>query len=151
VSADWTTLGELLPWLRGQAVHLAAAGAEPELTRTLRAAGFTLARAVVAEPPAGGERYQPVVVALRLPDSAAGNLDALADSLRDLPLRWPGCDRLALLVAGADSLVRGDLLSWLQLSLVLGQATATLWQSNGLILETVFLFPDGTFGVDAPH
>jgi len=142
----WTTLGELLPWLRGQAVHLAAASTEPELTRTLRSAGFTLAR---ANSPLS-DSYQPVVSALRLPATAAGNLDALADSLRDLPTRWPDCRRLVLL-ADAEELVRTDLLDWLQLSLVLGQAAGTLWESAGLVFETVFLVPDGTFGADAPH
>jgi hypothetical protein len=143
---DWTTLGELLPWLRGQAVHVAAAGTEPELTRTLRSAGFTLARANSPR----SDRYQPVVTALRLPATAAGNLDALADSLRDLPTRWPDCRRLVL-VADAEEMVRTDLLGWLQLGLVLGQATGTLWESAGLVFETVFLVPDGTFGADAPH
>ena len=142
----WTTLGEQLPWLRGQAVHLAAASAEPELTRTLRAAGFTLAR-TGSEPAA--ERYRSVTTALRLPETAADNLDALADALRDLPIRWLGCRRLALL-ADAEQLVRTDLLSWLQLGLVLGQATGTLWESAGLVFETVFLVPDGTFGADVP-
>jgi hypothetical protein len=143
---SWTTLGELLPWLRGQAVHLSAAGAEPELSRTLVAAGFTLARAGEERP----GRFRSVTSALRLPDTAADNLDALADSLRDLPARWPDCHRLVLLV-DADQLVRTDLLSWQQLSLVLGQATETLWQLAGLIFETVFLVPDGSFGADAPH
>jgi len=143
---SWTTLGELLPWLRGQGVHLAAAGAELELSRTLVAAGFTLARAGDERP----GRFRSVTRALRLPDTAADNLDALADSLRDLPARWPDCQRLVLLV-DADQLVRTDLLSWQQLSLVLGQATETLWQLAGLIFETVFLVPDGSFGADAPH
>jgi hypothetical protein len=144
----WTTLGEHLPWLRGQSVHLAAASTEPELTRTLRAAGFTLARA--DSPLAGSdERFRPVTTALRLPATAAGNLDALVDSLRDLPDRWPDSRRLVLL-ADADQLVRTDLLSWLQLSLVLGQATGTLWESAGLVFETVFLLPDGSFGADVP-
>lgn len=142
----WTTLGEQLPWVRGQAVHLAAANTEPELTRTLSAAGFTLAR--TRSGPAG--RFGSVAAALRLPATAADNLDALADSLRDLPVSWPGCHRLALL-ADADRLIRTDLLSWQQLSLVLGQATGTLWQSAGLVFETVFLVPDGSFGADAPR
>lgn len=139
----WTTLGELLPWLRGQAVHLAAASTEPELTRTLAAAGFTVARAVGRQP----GRFGSVTAALRLPETAADNLDALADSLRDLPVRWPDCHRLALL-ADADQLIRTDLLGWQQLGLVLGQATGTLWQSAGLVFETVFLVPDGSFGAD---
>jgi hypothetical protein len=143
---SWTTLGEQLPWLRGQAVHLAAAGTEPELTRTLDAAGFTVAR---TRSGAAG-RFGPVATALRLPATAADNLDALADSLRDLPARWPDCHRLALL-ADAEQLVRTDLLSWQQLSLVLGQATGTLWPSAGLVFETVFLLPDGSFGADVPR
>jgi len=141
----WTTLGELVPWLRGHAVHLAAARTEPELARTLGAAGFAVAR--TRSGPAG--RFGSVAAALRLPATAADNLDALADSLRDLPDRWPGCHRLALLT-DADRLIRTDLLGWQQLSLVLGQATGTLWQSAGLVFETVFLLPDGSFGVDVP-
>ena len=143
---SWTTLGELVPWLRGQAVHLAAASTEPELTRTLAAAGFTVARTVTGPP----GRFGPVADALRLPVTAADNLDALADSLRDLPARWPACPRLVLL-ADADQLIRSDLLGWQQLRLVLGQATGMLWQSAGLVFETVFLVPDGSFGADVPR
>ena len=99
----WTSLAELVPWLRGQAVHLAAADAEPVLVELLSAAGFTLARTTGT-----GTRYQPVAAALRLPPTAGTNLDALSDSLRDLPDRWPGVDRLALLVPDAQILVQSE-------------------------------------------
>ena len=144
--AGWTHLGEQLPWLRGQAVHLAGADTEPALSDALSTAGFTLARTAGA-----GPRYQPIAAALRLPPTAGGNLDALADSLRDLPDRWPGTERLVLLVPGAQALIDADLLTWLQLSLVLGQATGTLWQEHQLVFETVFFVPAGSFGADSPH
>jgi hypothetical protein len=143
--AGWTQLGEHLPWLRGQGVHLAAAGTEPMVRGALSAAGFTLATAVYP-----GTRYQPVATALRLPPTAGNNLDALADSLRDLPDRWPGTGRLALLVPGAETLIQADLLAWLQLSLVLGQATGSLWNERRTVFETVFFVPTGSFGADSP-
>lgn len=139
----WTSLAELAPWLRGQGVHLAGADGEPVLVERLSAAGFTLARAA-------GSGYQAVAAALGLPATAGTNLDALNDSLRDLPDRWPGIGRLALLVPDTQALVQADLLAWLQLSLVLGQATATLWQQHRLVFETVFLVPAGSFGADSP-
>ncbi|HJQ03233.1 MAG TPA: barstar family protein [Jatrophihabitans sp.] len=139
----WTSLAELAPWLRGQAVHLAAADAEPTLVEVLSAAGFTLARAA-------GAGNQPIADALRLPSTAGTNLDALNDSLRDLSDRWPGTDRLALLVPDAQILVRSDLLGWLQLSAVLEQATGMLWQTRRLVFETVFLVPADSFGADSP-
>jgi hypothetical protein len=141
----WTSLADLVPWLRGQGVHLTGADGEPALVESLSAAGFTLARATGA-----GERYQPVAAALRLPPTAGTNLDALSDSLRDLADRWPGTVRLALLVPDAQVLVQSNLLDWLQLSVVLGQATDALWQRNQLVFETVFVVPTGSFGADSP-
>jgi hypothetical protein len=152
--AGWTQLAEHLPWLRGQGVYLAAAGTEPVVSGALSAAGFTLATAVYVgtryQPGVAGARYQPVAAALRLPSTAGSNLDALADSMRDLPDRWPGTGRLALLVRGAETLIQADLLAWLQLSLVLGQATGSLWNERRTVFETVFFVPTGSFGADSP-
>lgn len=78
----WTHLGEHLPWLRGQAIHVAEERSSVTLADTLVRAGFTVA---VAEP-----GYPGIAAALKLPAKADSNLDALAEALQNLPARWPG-------------------------------------------------------------
>jgi len=89
-----------------------------------------------------------VAEALRLPPTAGRNLDALADSLRDLS-DWPGVPRLALLWDGAETLISRDLSGWFRLTQVLAEATDDLWRGLGdpgdRLFETV-LFVRG-FGV----
>ncbi len=145
---SWANLAQQLPWLRGQAVHLAAQNTQQLIAETADAAGFTVlvGAAGSATGPYGG-----VVATLGLPASAAANLDALADGLREVPARWPDSQRLALLVPDSHTLIRSDLLSWAQLCLVLGQASADVWDREQLVFETVFFVPDGSFGADAPH
>lgn len=143
----WTHLAETLPWLRGQGLHIAGQSAGDLIADRLPAAGFTLARARVSDAAA---RYRPLAEALRLPASAADNLDALADALRDLPERWPGCLRLALLVERAGLLLHADLLGWTELCLVLRQASDQLWQDHQLVFGTVLLVPEAGYGVDLP-
>lgn len=142
----WTHAGAQLPWLRGQGIHLAGHSSQPLVAGALAAAGY---RVTVAAGPAGG-RYLGVAEALRLPATAAANLDALADALRELPDRWPGCPRLAVLVPGAHRLVRTDLLAWTELCLLLRQASAVAWDEQQLVFETVFFLPDGSYGADQP-
>jgi hypothetical protein len=140
----WTHAGEHLPWLRGQGFHIAAAGTERLVEQTLSDVGFVVTRGNSAT---AWSRYLAVVEALDLPPTAANNLDALADSLRDLPENWAGTTRLALLWTGADSLLTTDLWAFTQAAAVLQSATADCW-SRGLVFETV-AFVDG-YGADHP-
>ena len=139
----WTHLGEHLPWLRGQGIHVAEERSSVTLADTLVRAGFTVA---VAEP-----GYPGIAAALKLPAKADSNLDALAEALQNLPARWPGAARLVLLVPAADWLLRQDLLVWTELGLVLRQATMDLWDRHAVVFETVFLVPNGEFGGDGPY
>jgi len=141
---QWTHVGEHLPWLRGQGFHIAATGTEQLVERALAGAGFTITSGHSAT---RWSRYQAVVDALDLPMTAANNLDALTDSLRDLPSSWAGTSRLALLWTGADSLLTADLWAFTQAAVILQSATADCW-SNGLVFESV-AFVDG-FGADKP-
>ncbi|MEO6700924.1 MAG: barstar family protein [Jatrophihabitantaceae bacterium] len=145
----WTHLAASLPWLRGQGVHLAGQSSRALVAGQLTAAAFTLATAT-ATGAGAGSRYRPVSEALRLPASAADNLDALADSLRDLPDRWPGTHRLALLVPEAQHLIEADLLGWTDQAMLLRQASSALWAEHRFVFGTVFLVPDGSYGADRP-
>jgi hypothetical protein len=148
VSQTWTPAGEHLPWLRGQGFHIAAAGTERVVSPALTAAGFTIARAQTANV-AKTARYRAVVDALQLPDSATNNLDALVDSLRDLPEVWPNTERLALLWSGADALARTSLLSFTEVAGALKSATVDLW-SVGMVFESVFFVDPEAYGADQP-
>src|SRR5690606_27949140 len=67
-----------------------------------------------------------VAVALRLPESAGRNLDAMVDSLRDLATWWPESDRVVLLLHHAESLVESDLPGWHTLIEILREASHDL-------------------------
>ncbi|WP_409484383.1 barstar family protein [Arsenicicoccus dermatophilus] len=94
-----------------------------------------------------------VAAALRLPGSAAVNLDGLADALRDLDLWWPRTRRIALLWSDADTLRDHDREGFDELVSILSEAHTHLWQSDRQdegpgdeherVLETV-LVPSGT-------
>jgi hypothetical protein len=148
--SEWTHAGEWLPWLRGQAFHVAAEGTEFLVRDRLGSAGFEMA---VTGPwsPADG-RYSAVAEALRLPPSTYDNLDALLDTLRDLPRYWPDSPRLALLWTGAGSLVHADLLAWTELAQALVTASDEAWSqpARPMILESIAFVDAGDFGADRP-
>lgn len=134
----------LIPGLRGQGVLLASPQDTDRVRRTLADAGFALAEVAApewgdraadtldSERPATSLREAQAAIAraLRLPDSAGRNLDALADSLRDLAVRWPEAERVALLWHGADALVDSDLPGYLVLTDILRSATHDLWRGG---------------------
>jgi hypothetical protein len=97
---------------------------------TLAGSGFAVAE--VAGPTTGLRDAQAAIArALRLPDTAGRNLDALVDSLRDLATWWPDAERVALLWPGAEELVDGDLPGFLTLTEILRGATDDLWRGGG--------------------
>ena len=120
----------LLPGLAGRGVLLAAPADAERVRRTLAESGFALAE--VAGPAARMREAQAAIArALRLPETAGRNLDALVDSLRDLATWWPDAERVALLWPGAEQLVEGDLPGFLELTEILRGATDDLWRGGG--------------------
>lgn len=134
-----TPLTRLLPDLAGRGLLLAAPADEGAIVAALEGQGFTIARADLSAPPAvlpeqppGHPRRFGVVTrqaqatiagALRLPRTAAYNLDAMSDCLRDMNSWWPDDPRVALLVEHAEILVGGDLPGWQVLSDILTDAS----------------------------
>nr|WP_306254784.1 barstar family protein [Ornithinimicrobium cryptoxanthini] len=83
-----------------------------------------------------------IATALRLPETAGRNLDALVDSLRDLALWWPESDKIVLVLHEAQALVDADLPGWHTLTEILREASTDLWRDGGAgdrAFETVAL------------
>ncbi|HLS44232.1 MAG TPA: barstar family protein [Ornithinicoccus sp.] len=82
-----------------------------------------------------------VAVALRLPETAGRNLDAMVDSLRDLATWWPESARVVLMLHHAESLVESDLPGWHTLVEILREASHDLWRGapGDRAFETVAL------------
>lgn len=76
-----------------------------------------------------GGAQSAIVSALHLPISAATNLDALVDALRDLDLWWPRTRRIALLWRDADLLEQADPQGFAELVDILGIAHDELWRA----------------------
>jgi barstar (barnase inhibitor) len=123
-------VASLLPGLTGRGVLLAAPADSERVRRSLSGSGFAVAE--VAGPASGMREAQAAIArALRLPETAGRNLDALVDSLRDLATWWPDDERVALLWPGAEQLVEGDLPGFLTLTEILRAATDDLWRGGG--------------------
>ncbi|WP_392468095.1 barstar family protein [Arsenicicoccus cauae] len=71
-----------------------------------------------------------IAAALRLPGSAAVNLDGLVDALRDLDLWWPRTRRIVLLWSEAQVLREADPDGFAELVSVLSEAHESLWRSE---------------------
>ena len=120
----------LLPGLSGRGVLLAAPIDAERVRRTLSGSGFAVAE--VSGPAVAMREAQAAIArALRLPETAGRNLDALVDSLRDLATWWPDDDRVELFWPGAEQLVEGDLPGFLALTEILRGATDDLWRGGG--------------------
>ncbi len=147
-------VSSVLPALRGHGLLLAAATDADRIRDQLHGAGFTVIDAdLTADPTADGRQLAPasaaadhldqdgpatslrraqavIATALRLPEAATRNLDALVDSLRDLAQWWPESDRIVLLLHGAASLVVSDLPGWQTLTDILRAASQELWRDG---------------------
>ena len=146
----WTHAGEHLPWLRGQSFYIAATGSQPVVRRGLVAAGYSIADADTGGAGSLEDVYTALAAALLLPSWAADELDAFVEALRELPSRWPGARRIALLWRHADALVQTDLLSWTIIAQVLRDASAALWtpaEDQRLVFDTIAFVPR-EFGAD---
>ncbi|USQ80296.1 barstar family protein [Ornithinimicrobium faecis] len=127
-SSKLTRVHDVLPALRGRGVILASPQDGEHIRQHLGSVGFTV---VEADLPAELRAAQATIAgALRLPETAARNLDALVDSLRDLATWWPDDERIVLLLHGAESLVEGDLPGWHTLTEILQRASADLWRGG---------------------
>lgn len=155
-----TRVRHVLPALRGRGVLLAAAADADRVRQALAGAGYAVAEADLGAPrpagrPAWGDappaaRQEPaadtldadpapttlrtaqaaIAAALRLPETAGRNLDALVDSLRDLATWWPDDEHVVLLLHRAESLVAADLPGWHTLTEILREASADLWRGG---------------------
>ena len=144
----WTHAGKDLPWLRGQGFHVAAEGTERVVFEALVAHDFTVTDACTTSVDLDA-RFGKLAESLRLPDTAHNNLDAMSDSLRDLPERWKETSRLALLWSGVEPLLYADLLAFTQLGAMLTEANSSLWIDRTFVLETV-AFVGPPFHADRP-
>lgn len=149
-------VASVLPDLSGRGVLLAAAGDAAQIVSTLANAGFAVAQANLRAgsplerdsldsdiaPTSLRSAQAAIATALRLPETAGTNLDALVDSLRDLATWWPDDERVVLVLHGAESLVEGDLPGWQTLTDILREASADLWrggETGDRAFETVAL------------
>lgn len=153
---------DVLPGLTGRGVVLAAAQDGTRVRHALHDAGYAVALADLAAAgdltpgtPEGADTLEvdptptslrtaqaAIARALRLPETAGRNLDALVDSLRDLATWWPQDERVALVLDGAESLVDSDLPGWHVLTEILGEASRDLWrggQPGDRVFETIAL------------
>jgi hypothetical protein len=129
VDAGAARIGKLLPGLSGRGVLLAAPADADHVRRTLVEGGYAVAE-VQADAIGMREAQAAIAQALRLPETAGRNLDALVDSLRDLGTWWPDDERVALLWPGAERLVEADLPGFLTLTDILRAATDDLWRGG---------------------
>jgi hypothetical protein len=122
-------IATLLPGLTGRGVLLAAPSDAERVRRTLTGSGFAVAE---VDGRATGMRAAQAAIAraLRLPETAGRNLDAMVDSLRDLATWWPDDERVVLLWPGAEELVEADLPGFLTLTEILRSATDELWRGG---------------------
>jgi hypothetical protein len=129
VDAAAARIGKLLPGLAGRGVLLAAPADAEHVRRMLVDGGYAVAE-VQGDATGMREAQAAIARALRLPQAAGRNLDALVDSLRDLASWWPDDERVALLWPGAERLVESDLPGFLTLTEILRAATDDLWRGG---------------------
>lgn len=92
-------------------MHLLPADQLAPVRAHLQAQGYAVAHAVTPADPGLRPAQAELARALRLPGNAATNLDAMADTLRDLAQIW-GTDRVALLWEDAGRLAGEDGRAW---------------------------------------
>lgn len=101
-------------------MHLLPADQLEPVEAHLLDSGYAVARA--ATPVEGGLRAMQAELAraLRLPGNAATNLDAMADTLRDLSMIW-GSEKVALVWEDAERLATADGRAWWLLAQLLDE------------------------------
>lgn len=127
---------ELLPGLRGEGVVLADAGDFSDVGLALLTHDFSVRQIDGAEIHERRIALPALAAALHLPGAADRNLDALVDTLRDLPELWPTEDRLVLLWRHAEQFIEGDPATWEQVEEILRGASQRL-RDIGFAFETI--------------
>lgn len=139
MAREWTSVADEVAGTQGTGIVFAPAEEAGRVVADLERSGWR----VVAVAGAGVADFRAmqarIAEALGLPSTAGRNLDALADSLRDIGSLG---DKVALAWSDADVLVDADLPGWFRLTDVLEGATADLWRDGGpgdALFETVLL------------
>lgn len=102
-------------------MHLLPADQLTPVRAHLETQGYAVAHAVTPAQADLRSAQAEIARALRLPGNAATNLDAMADTLRDLPQIW-GADKIALLWEDAGRLAGQDGRAWWILGELLDEA-----------------------------
>ncbi|MCA0436146.1 MAG: barstar family protein [Actinobacteria bacterium] len=134
-------LADVIPGLRGRGVVLADPADFADIALTLLGAGYTVCEIDGGELTTRRLVLPALADALHLPGAADRNLDALMDTLRDLPDRWPRADRLVLLWRAAEQFIEGEPQVWEEVADILRQASREL-RGAAFAFETV-AFVDG--------
>lgn len=120
---------------------LADHGDYDDIALALIGAGFTIRALNGRGITRRGAALAAVAEALGLPHGPHDHLDALADSLQDLPHFCPGQRRLVLLWAHAQDLRDADPELWDELSDVLRESSRMLWtgldEDEDMVFETI--------------
>lgn len=146
--ARWTCLADELH-LEGESLLFTDAARVSALARDAGAAGYRVVEVDTATVSDFRVAQARIAAALRLPDTAGRNLDALSDSLGDLARYWPQDHRIALFWTHPETLIDQDTSGWFRLADVLQDATRRLWRGGedpaDRLFETLLLVP----GLDA--
>lgn len=124
------------PWLaeplglEGRGLVFADAGEGVRLTAGARAAGYAVVTVDTDGVTDFREAQRRIAAALRLPETAGRNLDALADSLADLARYWPDAPLIALAWWRPERLIGADTPGWFRVADVLDEATERLWRDG---------------------
>lgn len=129
-------LADVVPGLRGRGVVIADAGDFSDIALAVLSAGFTVCELDGTDLVDRRRALPALAAALHLPGAADRNLDALLDTLRDLPDLWPGDSRLVLLWRAAEQFIEGDPEVWAEVSEIVRQASEELHAAE-FAFETV--------------
>lgn len=140
-SAQLPYLADVVPGLQGHGVLFADPGDFADIALTLLGAGFTVAEVDGSDVVGRRQALPSLSRALHLPGAADRNLDALLDTLRDLPDLWPGSHQLVLLWRAAEQFLEGEPAVWEEVAVILRRASDEL-RAAGFAFETV-AFVDG--------
>ncbi|WP_116112155.1 barstar family protein [Austwickia chelonae] len=129
-------VSDVVPGLKGRGVILADHTDLPDVALALISAGYVVRELDGAHVVQRSQALPALADALHLPGAADHNLDALLDSLRDLPDLWPGRNGVVLLWRSAEQFIEGDPQVWEQIEQILTLACLEL-APNEFAFETV--------------
>ncbi|MEP7160773.1 MAG: barstar family protein [Dermatophilaceae bacterium] len=133
---DPPSVEDVIPGLTGRGVVPAGPARATDLARSLRAAGYEVILIDGAHVWDRQSALRALAASLGLPGAADRNLDALLDTLRDLPDRFPSPTGVALVWRDVDRLVRRSPTAWVSVRDVLRRASDEL-RAHGYAFETI--------------